>query len=499
MVKYFKEKMVNDMKRKAIYKLTFKAYLKAMMIFIVFIMICSISFFFYIKKDIENESVNKVVANTEKQTESLKQYIDIQYRYLEGVGNHISQQDLFCEDNINLIHSIKEYTKLENVGIIDKNGESHYDNGAVKNVSNREYFQEALKGNRVLSASLESVIAGETRVIIAVPIYDQQKEIVGVIGGSYDIGDLNKIVFRGIYDGKGSAFLVSKEGQLITYDNAVKNKDFLASESIFSYFAEYNVLSPDDLQSLKQKWIKQENGYMTLNYNNKTSYMAYYPLKINDWIMCYNIDADVAQESYTFIIYAEYLLFTLFVFALVILLFTIYKVNNKHQKRLLEFVRIDALTGIKNKETLQNEISTYLKNDSSQQLGALFMIDVDNFKTVNDLNDHVIGDEVLKNFGSILKESFTIEDIVGRAGGDEFIAFVKDIQEHGNAINKAQEICQKIRNIEIDNFKGTISCSIGIAFYPEHGTTFKGLYNLADQALYQTKNQGRNGYTCYTK
>lgn len=52
MVKYFKEKMVNDMKRKAIYKLSFKAYLKAMMIFIVFIMICSISFFFYIKKDI---------------------------------------------------------------------------------------------------------------------------------------------------------------------------------------------------------------------------------------------------------------------------------------------------------------------------------------------------------------------------------------------------------------------------------------------------------------
>ena len=81
---------------------------------------------------------------------------------------------------------------------------------------------------------------------------------------------------------------------------------------------------------------------------------------------------------------------------------------------------------------------------------------------------------------------------------DEFIVFVKDIQEHGNAINKAQEICQKIRNIEIDNFKGTISCSIGIAFYPEHGTTFKDLYNLADQALYQTKNQGRNGYTCYT-
>ena len=61
-----------------------------------------------------------MVVNTEKQTESLKQYIDIQYRYLEGVGNHISQQDLFCEDNINLIHSIKEYTKLEMLELLIK-------------------------------------------------------------------------------------------------------------------------------------------------------------------------------------------------------------------------------------------------------------------------------------------------------------------------------------------------------------------------------------------
>lgn len=147
-----------------------------------------------------------------------------------------------------------------------------------------------------------------------------------------------------------------------------------------------------------------------------------------------------------------------------ILLFTIYKVNNKHQKRLLEFARIDALTGIKNKETLQNEISTYLKNDSSQQLGALFMIDVDNFKTVNDLNGHVIGDEVLKNFGSILKESFTVEDIVGRAGGDEFIVFVKDIQEHGNAINRAQEICQKIRILKLTILKEQFLVVLGLPF-----------------------------------
>lgn len=154
-----------------------------MFVFFVFFLICSFTFFFYIKEDIVNESVDKVLMNTEKQTESLKEYINIQYRYLEGIGNHISRQDLFCEDNINLIKSIKKYTKLENVGIINCDGESHYDNGAVKNVAHREYFQEALKGKRVLSDPLESAIAGETRVILAVPIYNQQKEIIGVLGG----------------------------------------------------------------------------------------------------------------------------------------------------------------------------------------------------------------------------------------------------------------------------------------------------------------------------
>lgn len=252
--------MGDSVKRQEIYKTSFKSYLKAMFVFFVFFLICSFTFFFYIKEDIVNESVDKVLMNTEKQTESLKEYINIQYRYLEGIGNHISRQDLFCEDNINLIKSIKKYTKLENVGIINCDGESHYDNGAVKNVAHREYFQEALKGKRVLSDPLESVIAGETRVILAVPIYNQQKEIIGVLGGSYDIGNLNKIVFKNIYGGKGSVFIASKDGRLITYDTALQNKKFLHSESIYSYFAEYDVLSTDKLQSLRKKLLNKKRA-----------------------------------------------------------------------------------------------------------------------------------------------------------------------------------------------------------------------------------------------
>ena len=110
----------------------------------------------------------------------------------------------------------------------------------------------------------------------------------------------------------------------------------------------------------------------------------------------------------------------------------------------------DYLTGAYNRTKFMEYANYELERSKRyKSTFSILLMDLDLFKKLNDTYGHNIGDEVLKNFGSILKESFTIEDIVGRAGGDEFIVFVKDIQEHGNAINRAQEICQKIRNIEI--------------------------------------------------
>ncbi len=484
------------MKGQIIYRTSFKSYLKAMVVFVIFILVSSFSFFFYIQSDIKEKSVGKVVTSTEKQTESFKSYIHVQYRYLEGIGNYISSQDLFCDDNLKLIKSVKEYTKLENVGIINLNGESHYDNGVIKNVAHRQYFQEAIKGNRVLSDPLSSSVASKTRVILAVPIYDQQKQIIGVLGGSYDIGDLNKILFKEAYDGQGTACIISKDGELISYE-AINNKKFINSSNVYDYFKKSQVLSSKQVKQLKDNFTSQKGGCVEIKGKYKNSYMAYYPLKINDWMMCYSVDVAKAQEAYTFIIQAEYQLFAVIILAVTILLFTIFELNNKHQKKLINLAKMDALTGIKNKETLRREISTYLVSNKGKQNGALFMIDVDNFKMVNDLNGHVVGDELLKHFGRILKNSFGKYDIVGRAGGDEFIVFMKNVDDDTIVEWKAQELCNNIRSIRIPKFKGNISCSIGIALYPCHGQDFKTLYSLADQALYQTKDHGKNGYTCY--
>ena len=76
------------------------------------------------------------------------------------------------------------------------------------------------------------------------------------------------------------------------------------------------------------------------------------------------------------------------------------------------------------------------------------------------------------------------------------LSFLLKNEDETQVRKKAEEVCQKIRKIYIEDFEGSISCSRGITFYQEHGTIFKTLYNLVNQALYQTKDRGCNGYTC---
>ncbi len=122
---------------------------------------------------------------------------------------------------------------------------------------------------------------------------------------------------------------------------------------------------------------------------------------------------------------------------------------------------------------------------------------MDNFKKVNDLCGHKNGDTILANFGLLLHSIFRKNDILGRIGGDEFLVCMSNTQ--ADVVQKrAQEIidgCHKIYSFLDIDFN--VTASIGIAFFPEHGTNLEQLYVHADSALYQSKKNGRNQYTVY--
>lgn len=160
----------------------------------------------------------------------------------------------------------------------------------------------------------------------------------------------------------------------------------------------------------------------------------------------------------------------------------------------------DPLTGLYNKGMTHNLIASNISSfASAKKIHALFIVDIDNFKDINDTFGHLYGDAVLSEIADKLQRILRSSDIVGRIGGDEFAVFLKDIDSAALAEKKAGEINQALRLCYTQHkVEYPISSSIGIAIYPDHGTTFEALYKNADIALYQSKDKGKDTFTIYS-
>ncbi|HBG5344306.1 TPA: diguanylate cyclase [Clostridioides difficile] len=157
----------------------------------------------------------------------------------------------------------------------------------------------------------------------------------------------------------------------------------------------------------------------------------------------------------------------------------------------------DALTGIYNRAETERQIKKYFEENLSA-MGALFMIDTDNFKQINDTEGHMVGDIVLTEMASGMKKIMRDSDVVGRIGGDEFTIFMKNISSVKDVEKKAEELLYMFRHLfQKEKSSLKVTCSIGIAIYPKDGSTFKEMYTKADKALYQAKNVGKNNYVIY--
>ncbi len=159
----------------------------------------------------------------------------------------------------------------------------------------------------------------------------------------------------------------------------------------------------------------------------------------------------------------------------------------------------DVLTGFLNKVATQKNIETYLSKLAPNDLPpALVIIDADGFKAINDSFGHLFGDGVLGDMGNAIKSVFRQKDIVGRIGGDEFVVLFVDMPSQDVLERRCTELLQLLnRNYENNNQSLPFSVSIGIALYPEHGTTYTDLFKRADRALYDSKSRGKNRYSIY--
>ena len=159
----------------------------------------------------------------------------------------------------------------------------------------------------------------------------------------------------------------------------------------------------------------------------------------------------------------------------------------------------DALTGLFNKAASEEELAKICK----RSVGSLMMIDLDSFKLVNDIHGHAMGDKILIAFADILRAAFRSSDLIGRMGGDEFVAFCDGVQEETAISLKTQFINEKIteaaKRLMGEDMNIPLGASIGCVLVPNSGTNFVELYKMADKALYTVKQNGKHGYSIFSE
>ena len=154
----------------------------------------------------------------------------------------------------------------------------------------------------------------------------------------------------------------------------------------------------------------------------------------------------------------------------------------------------DSLTGLPNRALFSDRLNQELSRANRHgDRFALMFLDLDNFKPINDNFGHAVGDLMLQQVAQRLRDAIRNSDTVGRIGGDEFIVLMPELTDLNTAHGVAEKIREAVRQpYVIDGRQLTISCSLGIALYPDDGTDEITLTKSADQAMYRSKGQGRD-------
>lgn len=171
--------------------------------------------------------------------------------------------------------------------------------------------------------------------------------------------------------------------------------------------------------------------------------------------------------------------------------------QKEKEEKLQKEVHIDALTGAYNRKGIITHIEELLRQNP-EAISACVSLDIDNFKEVNDTFGHLYGDAVLSETVKKIQKLCRSDTLIGRLGGDEFIAFFPRLQSEEVLMHAVERLQTALVNTYTSgSHMVKTSVSMGISFYPRHGTTFTELYNKADIAMYHCKRNGKNGWTVY--
>ena len=384
----------------------------------------------------------------------------------------------------------------------DGDGEGIDHTGQAVSIGNEEYFQDIAQFDSTSYVYVDGETTGDASMKPSVVVAERiEKE-----GGEsyfllfYPMEKFDAIMSKSDFDATAFLILVDSNGKILGSSGAKESK-FLASGNLLDAVQPENATVA---RTFKNRLDNGSRGTTSFTVKGESCMLAYVPLGVNRWEVVVGVsqsyvDGQVSRQWKNTKNMMIYLIVAVLGFMVMVVIINIIgKIRTNNSKKELEDkADTDLLTGLTNKLATERKIKDYMAAHPNTQ-SMLFILDVDNFKKINDTLGHAFGDEVLRSLGQQITAIFRASDIIGRVGGDEFMIFLKGIPDNDSILKEANKVEHFFKNFQAGEYvKYAATASIGVAIYPQEGADFETLYKAADQGLYKAKKRGKNQLAFY--
>lgn len=410
----------------------------------------------------------------------------------------VGSTNLKSKENAKMIHEICESMNLEKAFIVSKDKSSVDNLGNIhdENSDLAKFYEYLLSSEPIREITITP--DGKPVVVIVAPIRTE-KEWYGDVIFIYNPHMMKKLIESTTY----SYYLVFSNG--LVGEQVGEGNGLISTGDNINEILDKASFVKGSNYSFKKAVEGSRSGSICVSTEGEKQYITYQP--VGDFGACVLVSVMESQIKKS----AEYenkptrsliIKIAVAIGIFVSLVLAIYIVNKvgyaKQNKELQSKAETDLLTDLLNKVSTEKKIQEYLDGEGKDKVCMMCVLDVDNFKKINDTMGHAFGDEVLSSLGKRIRSEFRVTDIVGRIGGDEFIIFLKDLKDDVIIEREAKRIESFFKDFQVGSYtKYSPTASIGAAIYPRDAHDYESLYKAGDTALYKAKKRGKNQLAFY--
>ena len=371
------------------------------------------------------------------------------------------------------------------IGVVLPDGSSVNSDGISNNIGYREYLQQALLGESVVSEVLDfSLDPTIPIIVVAVPIF-RDGNVVGVLRGVREVSTFAEMLQVPTYGASGYAYVVRNTGEVVLSNNCPEGELF-STEVPYDKLPQFSL--DNRLRTMAASMRRNESGMIQLDEGQSKRFVDYRPLGVNDWYVISVISETLMMGKVSSVIRITAIT-SFSVLALLLLFLLVFVFLRERRQELLERIAFnDDLTSLGTWKRLQFETRNRLK-DLAKKNYWYVLVDIDRFKLVNSMAGYMVGNYILREMARILDSMVNPDEFVVRVVNDRFVLLLKAEGNIGKRISALLDNLDTIPDNGTIAVYGAISLTYSCGVYPigEQDSTLEAIHDKAQLALESVK------------